>query len=70
MGATAEVGGVSAHAAGATLDVAAIDSLLAQREALRRERKYKEADGIRDQLAAHGIVIEDVAGGARWRRSR
>jgi cysteinyl-tRNA synthetase len=68
--AAAEVSGVAAEAAAATLDVAAIDSLLAQREALRRERKYKEADGIRDRLAAHGIVIEDVAGGARWRRSR
>jgi cysteinyl-tRNA synthetase len=60
----------AADAADGALDPAAIDSLLARREALRRERKYREADGIRDELAAHGIVIEDVAGGARWRRSR
>jgi hypothetical protein len=43
--------------------------LLAQRDAFRRERNYREADRIRDRLAERGIVIEDVAGGARWRRS-
>jgi cysteinyl-tRNA synthetase len=51
------------------VDAAEIDSLLAQRDAFRRERNYREADRIRDQLAARGIVIEDVAGGARWRRA-
>jgi cysteinyl-tRNA synthetase len=50
---------------------AEIDSLVAQRDALRRERNFKEADRIRQELAARGIVIEDVAGGAaRWRRTR
>jgi cysteinyl-tRNA synthetase len=51
------------------LDAAEIDSLLAQRDAFRRERNYREADRIRDRLAERGIVIEDVTGGARWRRS-
>jgi len=50
------------------LDTAEIDSLLAQRDAFRRDRNYREADRIRDRLAERGIVIEDVAGGARWRR--
>ena len=45
-----------------------IGRLLDERERLRRERKFKEADAIRDGLAARGIVIEDVAGGSRWRR--
>jgi cysteinyl-tRNA synthetase len=49
---------------------AEIDSLVKQRDALRHERKFKEADRIRDQLAAQGIVIEDAQGGARWRRTR
>jgi len=50
---------------------AEIDSLVARRDALRRERNFKEADRIRQELAARGIVIEDVAGGpARWRRTR
>ncbi|HLF09878.1 MAG TPA: cysteine--tRNA ligase [Gammaproteobacteria bacterium] len=51
-------------------DAAEIDSLVAQRESLRRARKYAEADQIRDQLAQRGILIEDVAGGTRWRRAR
>jgi cysteinyl-tRNA synthetase len=49
---------------------AEIDALLARREALRRERKFAEADAIRDRLAQGGILIEDVAGGSRWRRAR
>jgi cysteinyl-tRNA synthetase len=50
---------------------AEIDSLVAQRDALRRDRNFKEADRIRQELAARGITIEDVAGGpARWRRTR
>jgi cysteinyl-tRNA synthetase len=48
-----------------------IDRLVAQRDALRRDRNFKEADRIRQELAARGIAIEDVAGGsARWRRTR
>jgi cysteinyl-tRNA synthetase len=58
----------SSGAAADGVDSAEIDSLLAQRDAFRRERNYRDADRIRDQLAARGIVIEDVAGGARWRR--
>ena len=46
-----------------------IDALLENRERLRRARKFAEADAIRDELAAHGIVIEDVAEGSRWRRT-
>jgi cysteinyl-tRNA synthetase len=42
--------------------------LLGDRERLRRARKFAEADVIRDALAARGIVIEDSAGGSRWRR--
>jgi len=57
-------------ARGGSGDDAEIDSLVQQRDALRRERKFKEADRIRDELALRGIVIEDVAGGARWRRTR
>jgi cysteinyl-tRNA synthetase len=61
----------AASGASATDDERAeIDALVAQRDALRRDRKYAEADRIRDRLAERGIVIEDVAGGARWRRAR
>jgi cysteinyl-tRNA synthetase len=51
------------------LDAAEIDSLLAQRDAFRRDRNYREADRIRDRLAEWGVVIEDKPGGARWRRA-
>jgi len=49
---------------------AEIEALVARREALRKSRRFAEADAIRDELARAGIVIEDVAGGSRWRRSR
>jgi cysteinyl-tRNA synthetase len=59
-------------AAGATAgsDDAEIDSLVKQRDALRRERNFAEADRIRRELTERGIVIEDAPQGARWRRSR
>jgi cysteinyl-tRNA synthetase len=58
-------------AAGASAgDDAEIDSLVKQRDALRRERNFAEADRIRRELTERGIVIEDAAGGARWRRLR
>jgi cysteinyl-tRNA synthetase len=46
-----------------------ITRLLGERERLRRARKFAEADAIRDELAARGILIEDSAGGSRWRRA-
>jgi cysteinyl-tRNA synthetase len=54
----------------AGVDDAEIDSLLKQRDAFKRQRNFKEADLIRDRLAAQGIVIEDTPQGARWRRGR
>jgi cysteinyl-tRNA synthetase len=58
----------SGGVAGDDLDAQEIDSLLAQRDAFRRDRNYREADRIRDRLAERGVVIEDKPGGARWRR--
>ena len=45
-----------------------IDALVAEREAARKRRDFRESDRIRDALAAEGIAIEDTPGGARWRR--
>jgi cysteinyl-tRNA synthetase len=45
-----------------------IDALVAEREAARGRKDWAEADRIRDELAAEGIVIEDRAEGPRWRR--
>ena len=49
---------------------AEIDALVAQRQTLRQQRKFAEADEIRDRLARDHIVIEDSATGPRWRRTR
>ena len=45
-----------------------IEARLRERERLRAERRFEDADGIRDELAQQGIVIEDAQGGTRWRR--
>ncbi len=57
-------------ASGDGLSDAEIDALMAERETLRQARKFDEADSIRDRLASQNIVIEDSAGGPRWRRAR
>jgi cysteinyl-tRNA synthetase len=43
--------------------------MVKRREALRAAAQYSEADQVRGELDALGIVIEDGAGGSRWRRS-
>jgi cysteinyl-tRNA synthetase len=44
-----------------------IDARVAEREAARRDRRFEDADRIRDELAAEGIVIEDTKDGVKWR---
>ncbi len=46
-----------------------IDALVAQRDAARANRDWAEADRLRDQLTALGVMLEDGAAGTRWRRS-
>jgi cysteinyl-tRNA synthetase len=50
-----------------TLD-SEIESLIAARNAARKARNFAESDRIRDELLARGIILEDGAGGTRWRR--
>lgn len=47
---------------------AEIDALLAERTAAKKDKNFKRADEIRNQLLAQGIVIEDTASGPIWRR--
>jgi len=47
-----------------------IDALVQKREAARKSKSWKEADAIRAQLKAMGIVLEDTAQGIRWRKEK
>lgn len=43
-----------------------IQNLLKQREVFREQKKYEEADGIRDKLAAKGIELKDNVHQTIW----
>ena len=45
-----------------------IERLIEARRVARAERDFARAGGIRDQLQAQGVAIEDSADGVRWRR--
>jgi len=45
-----------------------IERLIEERHAARRRRDFALADQIRDDLAARGVLLEDSAGGTRWKR--
>ena len=48
--------------------VDALVELAVEARAAARERKdWAQADALRDRLAAAGVVLEDTAGGVRWR---
>lgn len=51
------------------LDSAAIEALIDERNAARKNRDFATADRVRDELAAQGVLIEDSAEGTRWRRA-
>jgi cysteinyl-tRNA synthetase len=40
-----------------------------RREQLRRERRFAEADEIRDQLHRMDVLLEDTPSGVRWYRA-
>ena len=47
---------------------AEIEAALAARTAAKAAKNYPEADRIRDDLKARGVLIEDSKDGQRWRR--
>jgi len=58
------------QAAGAeTLDDNAIEAAIERRRAARAARNFAEADHIRDELAANGVILEDRPDGTIWRRA-
>lgn len=46
-----------------------IDALVAARAAAKKERNFAEADRIRAELSAEGILLEDGPSGTSWRRA-
>jgi cysteinyl-tRNA synthetase len=51
------------------LDDAAIEALIQQRLDARKAKQWAESDRIRDELKAHGVILEDSAGNTTWKRA-
>jgi cysteinyl-tRNA synthetase len=49
------------------LTPAAIEACVAERARARAEKRWADADRIRGELQARGVVLEDVGGRTRWR---
>ncbi|NDF65557.1 MAG: cysteine--tRNA ligase, partial [Betaproteobacteria bacterium] len=54
--------------AGVSLDEATIQSRIEARAAAKKAKDFAQADAIRQELAAQGIVLKDGAGGTTWER--
>ncbi|MBK8068509.1 MAG: cysteine--tRNA ligase [Rhodanobacteraceae bacterium] len=51
----------------ASVDVARIEALMAERAEVRKAKNFARSDEIRNELTAMGVVIEDTPQGARWK---
>ena len=59
----------SATTSDSELSAERIEQLIADRAAARKAKNFAESDRIRNELAEQGVLIEDGAQGARWRRA-
>ncbi|WP_202969735.1 cysteine--tRNA ligase [Endozoicomonas atrinae] len=55
---------------GADVDEAMIETMIQQRNDAKKNRDFAEADRIRDELAAQGIILQDSREGTTWRIER
>ena len=46
-----------------------IEKLIEERQMARKEKNFKKADEIRDELAAMGIILKDTREGVQWKRA-
>ena len=46
-----------------------IDAMIQARQAARKAKNWAEADRIRDELKAMGIILEDTPQGVKWKRA-
>ena len=46
-----------------------LEELIEKRTKARKDRDFKTADAIRDQLKEMGIILEDTPQGVKWSRS-
>ncbi|WP_213770598.1 cysteine--tRNA ligase [Bradyrhizobium sp. dw_78] len=69
--ATGTSDGVStARASSGAIEAADVEKLIADRQAARARKDFKESDRIRDELAAMGVVIKDSKEGTTWEVAR
>ncbi len=50
-------------------EVAEIEALIQKRNQARADKDWATADAVRDELQARQIILEDHAGGTRWRKN-
>lgn len=46
-----------------------IEALIAERQAARKEKNFRRADEIRNELLEKGIILEDTREGVKWKRT-
>jgi cysteinyl-tRNA synthetase len=51
-----------------SLSDAEVEAKIAARAQAKKARNFAEADRVRDELLAQGIILEDTKDGVRWKR--
>jgi len=46
-----------------------VEALIEARQTARAEKNWTEADRIRDELSAMGILLEDTPQGVKWKKA-